>query len=387
MAARPTEFQPQDVEAENQQLVDALRNLHSQYNTLKSHTNKQFALLQTGGEELQETRQSLASLQKELASTREELERLQGGKFERGTPKNGNISRALEPHDGGRKNKKAKARYRLADYRDALAGMEQELMDRKAAAAELERHNADLSLRIVDLERRCAELDGRHAERDDLNAELRAALDSRDEELERLSKNVSRMQTEFTKLNTGMQSGQPEIDSRNDKIADPAINITALASDTRKEKVLPVDLPGLAGTGWPTEPVFLHNPKKIREVVSDEDVDGVTWPERYLILPIGHDEPGTQYPLSKNEITIGRSKDNDITIRDHCVSRVHARVILEGRHVLIEDMGSKNGISVNSERKQRHELKHGDRFSVGGKEFKLLDLGIGASAVRGTLQR
>ena len=385
MAARHTVISPQNVEAENRQLVDALRALHSQYHTLKSHTNKQLALLQSGGEELQETTQHLASLQKELASTREELERVNGGKIERDTPKNGIFSRNLEPHDDGRKNKKAKSKYRLADYRDAIAGMEQEIMDRKAAAAELERNNADLSLRIVDLERRCAELDGRRAERENLNAEPRAALDNRNEEQERLSKNMSRMQKEFTKLNIGMQTGQSRLDSGNDMIASPDTDIAASAIDIRKERNLSADLDRQANTGWPTEPIVLHKEKEIREVISNEELYGASWPERFLIVPIGHDVPRTKYPLNKNEITIGRSRDNDITIPDKCISRVHARVILEGLQVLIEDMGSKNGIKVNSEPKQRHELKHGDRFSIGSTAFRLLDLGIRANAVSATL--
>lgn len=97
---------------------------------------------------------------------------------------------------------------------------------------------------------------------------------------------------------------------------------------------------------------------------------------QFLIVPLEPDATETKYPLDKNVLTIGRDGNNDIPIFDNHISRVHARIILEGSQVIIEDMGSKNGILVNSEATKRHELKHGDRFSVGLKKFELIDLGV-----------
>ena len=73
------------------------------------------------------------------------------------------------------------------------------------------------------------------------------------------------------------------------------------------------------------------------------------------------------FSLSKQDTTIGRSRESDVQINDQFVSRVHARVLSYTSGTIIEDMGSKNGILVNSEPVTRRALKHGDIVSLGGK--------------------
>ena len=50
------------------------------------------------------------------------------------------------------------------------------------------------------------------------------------------------------------------------------------------------------------------------------------------------------------QLTIGRSKDNDITIDDASVSRHHATIIQTARGIVISDNGSTNGTFVNGNR-------------------------------------
>jgi uncharacterized RDD family membrane protein YckC len=79
---------------------------------------------------------------------------------------------------------------------------------------------------------------------------------------------------------------------------------------------------------------------------------------------------------SSSGLRIGRSeKDNEIVIPDGSISRSHARFILIGRELYLEDLGSKNGTFIGNTRvkpsdKQRvwgdQELRFGDVvFSVG----------------------
>lgn len=79
---------------------------------------------------------------------------------------------------------------------------------------------------------------------------------------------------------------------------------------------------------------------------------------------------------SSSGLRIGRSeRDNDFVIPDSSISRTHARFIVIGRELYLEDLGSKNGTyigntRVNSSIKQRiygdQELRFGDVvFSVG----------------------
>ena len=80
------------------------------------------------------------------------------------------------------------------------------------------------------------------------------------------------------------------------------------------------------------------------------------------------------FALAKDTITIGRSSDCDIQILTHFVSREHARLTVSPRGgVLIEDLGSTNGVFVNSVRIDRQELHHGDLVTVGESEFRFLE--------------
>ena len=80
------------------------------------------------------------------------------------------------------------------------------------------------------------------------------------------------------------------------------------------------------------------------------------------------------FALAKGTITIGRSSDCDIQILTHFVSREHARLTVSPRGgVLIEDLGSTNGVFVNSVRIERQELHHGDLVTVGESQFRFLE--------------
>ena len=74
-------------------------------------------------------------------------------------------------------------------------------------------------------------------------------------------------------------------------------------------------------------------------------------------------------PLEDGEVAIGRRDTCDIRLEHHSVSRVHARVTLEGIRATIQDEGSTNGILVNGNEVTRSTLHHGDFIQVG--EFSI----------------
>ena len=82
-----------------------------------------------------------------------------------------------------------------------------------------------------------------------------------------------------------------------------------------------------------------------------------------------------KYPLFKDVMTIGRSENADIQIDGHFISRIHARIVRATEKITVEDAGSKNGISVNSESVRRHELKHGDVIGIGKLRFTFVEVG------------
>ncbi len=82
-----------------------------------------------------------------------------------------------------------------------------------------------------------------------------------------------------------------------------------------------------------------------------------------------------KFPLDKAIVTIGRKTDNDIHIMSRFISRYHARIISDTDGAIIEDMDSRNGVSVNSERVRRRRLRSGDLIDIGQTQLKFIDLG------------
>jgi adenylate cyclase len=69
--------------------------------------------------------------------------------------------------------------------------------------------------------------------------------------------------------------------------------------------------------------------------------------------------------LLKQETTIGRSKENDIVLLDHTVSRKHAKITRTDQGHLLSDLGSVNGTAVNETLIQSALLKHEDIIKIG----------------------
>ena len=76
--------------------------------------------------------------------------------------------------------------------------------------------------------------------------------------------------------------------------------------------------------------------------------------------------PDGDHPLVQGANVIGRTGDADICIDRTEVSRCHARIVVQGTTVTIEDLGSKNGTYVSGERLERPLLlTSGDEIWIG----------------------
>jgi diguanylate cyclase (GGDEF)-like protein len=71
------------------------------------------------------------------------------------------------------------------------------------------------------------------------------------------------------------------------------------------------------------------------------------------------------YRLQPGETVIGRASTVAIKLGDDGISRRHARVIVEGSVVRIEDLQSSNGTLVNGARVDVQTLKDGDKIQIG----------------------
>jgi chromosome segregation ATPase len=89
---------------------------------------------------------------------------------------------------------------------------------------------------------------------------------------------------------------------------------------------------------------------------------------RMLIGKVG--EQLLRFPLFKERLTIGRTKNNDIQLNAAHISRRHAVVQTDGARARVIDWGSKNGVYVNSKKVTEHFLKNGDILTIGNAHFR-----------------
>ena len=78
---------------------------------------------------------------------------------------------------------------------------------------------------------------------------------------------------------------------------------------------------------------------------------------------------GGRQALVKPVSVLGRSRECDIVVPDHNVSRQHAEIHLEGGAHWLVDLDSTNGTLVNGKKVKRVKLEAGDRIEVGSTEL------------------
>jgi len=81
---------------------------------------------------------------------------------------------------------------------------------------------------------------------------------------------------------------------------------------------------------------------------------------------------GEEFRLNKS-FTIGREKSNEVPLKlDKYISRRHARILINGPRVFVEDLGSTNGTFIQGERvHERVEVDKEELFRVGRTWIKL----------------
>lgn len=79
------------------------------------------------------------------------------------------------------------------------------------------------------------------------------------------------------------------------------------------------------------------------------------------------------FQLYEGEIVVGRGEDVALLLPNVSVSRHHAKVIVQGDEVVVEDLESRNGTAVNGEAVTRHVLTSGDEIRMG--KFVVVFLG------------
>lgn len=87
-----------------------------------------------------------------------------------------------------------------------------------------------------------------------------------------------------------------------------------------------------------------------------------------VITPVGDLE------LGSGSLLIGRLPECDVLLADNLVSRMHARLSVQGDRVFVEDLHSTNGVYVNGSRVAHSVVLHeGDRILIGTSELSLFE--------------
>jgi DNA repair exonuclease SbcCD ATPase subunit len=260
-----------------------------------------------------------------------------------------------------------------------------------AAASKVEQLDAELKRRETDSATMRSSLDRMSAELERIRGEATEARRDRDEAREALSKLQSdRVGSEPRAESTGVAA---YLDAAQKQIADLRAQLDkARADNARLARALVERDRAVTARDERirTLQIELHQRLGGLDKVSATDVSGPgpatkTSERSQRTEPSGEaastptlvcltsDGPRS-FALAKSTITIGRNADCDIQILTHFVSREHARLTVSPKGgVLIEDLGSTNGVFVNSQRIDRQELHHGDVVTVGQTQFRFLE--------------
>jgi pilus assembly protein CpaF len=80
----------------------------------------------------------------------------------------------------------------------------------------------------------------------------------------------------------------------------------------------------------------------------------------------GGDQPARTLEIDRAEVVIGKHSACDVVLQDSTVSRRHARIVVEGAALWVEDLGSSNGTSIGGNRlSARTALGKDDEISIG----------------------
>lgn len=90
-----------------------------------------------------------------------------------------------------------------------------------------------------------------------------------------------------------------------------------------------------------------------------------------LFITKGNEYIG-EYIINKELINIGRSRDNDVTLNDSRISRVHAQISISNEEVFIRDMHSRNGTFMNLKQIDFEPLTDGAVITIARYKLKFM---------------
>ena len=103
--------------------------------------------------------------------------------------------------------------------------------------------------------------------------------------------------------------------------------------------------------------------------------DGTGLPASPRLVVTAGPRRGSEFALLNPVTTVGRGRNNTVTIPDVSLSRRHSRLEQHGDEWVVLDQGSGNGTRVNGRPVQRHRLRHGDEIGMGDTAIRFVEPG------------
>lgn len=140
------------------------------------------------------------------------------------------------------------------------------------------------------------------------------------------------------------------------------------AGGERSERVFPIDICAqlhVRSGGWPGR----LNKLAIEVIERTEELRSARLTPRILVTRDG--DTVAQYELTDREYVIGRNELADILVEDTFVSKIHAMLKVYSNAVVLLDLNSTNGTTVNSRVVQKTILRNNDIITLGRYKLKI----------------
>ncbi|MGE4132251.1 MAG: FHA domain-containing protein [Bdellovibrionales bacterium] len=95
-----------------------------------------------------------------------------------------------------------------------------------------------------------------------------------------------------------------------------------------------------------------------------------------ILLYLHHVELGQRYPISNQEVVIGRSQGQILFPKDDRMSPQHCRITITPTGIMIADLGSQNGTVLDGRilsPQKTYRIRDGNQISIGGQVFKCVE--------------
>src|SRR3954468_14761968 len=179
------------------------------------------------------------------------------------------------------------------------------------------------------------------------------------------------------------------LDQVDDSRTTPIERVEAGPTDSMPAVVPPVTAPAIA-TPVPTAAPMIGRPDQTMVAIADTApgrsvgrataaaVAAMTAPGGYgKLVVLSSNFAGKEFELSRPQMIIGRTDENDIDITPRPTTRNHAKLVREpetGRYT-ISDLQSSNGVRVNGSDYGKVELRRGDVIDLGHVRLRFVEAG------------